>query len=500
MIGLPRRGPPWWRVRIVNLLLLFIVLAPTYLFAVYAYHVYNAAHATAKYEVPEGVAGVVKVMENKGITFKGEQSMNVLVLGIDYNWTDATHLPYSKEARSDTMFVLHLERDGSRIGMLTIMRDLYIDLPDHHGRDKINDAYALGGVPLARKTIQQFLGVKIDHYVVLRIMGARKLVDALGGLDIDVEKTMNYDDNWGDLHVHLKKGWHHLNGAQAIGYARFRHDEESDFGRTRRQQQVVDALIKKLKQPQNYANPARLQALASLFHQYVETDLNVPQMLDLAWVYQNFDRKNFAKGLVAGTDGFVGDMSVLYPPDRASIRKLVRTVLGSPGQGLDPADVTVEVLNGSHVQGAATALGNKLQDAGYNVVRIADYSGSPPAASVVLVHPAEVSTEVPAGESPAPSGSPSALPSALPSPTPDPRAALQAAAAHLVPGVPVADASQDPDAALQGTAPGTMVTVVLGADWQPDGRVGTPQPPPVPRSTVTVLPPALEGPSPLPGQ
>ncbi|HEY4001445.1 MAG TPA: LCP family protein, partial [Candidatus Xenobia bacterium] len=338
-------------------------------------------------------------------------------------------------------------------------RDMYIVYPNGT-HDKINGAYSDGGVPLARKTIEQFLGIHIDHYVVLKIQGTARLIDALGGLKINVEKDMSYDDNWGYLHVHLKKGWQHLNGMQAVGYARFRHDAESDFGRIRRQQQIVDTLIQQLKKPENF-NLQKLQELAGLFRKYVSTDLNVPQMVDLAWVYQSFDRRNMIAGYIPGDDGWVGDMSVLTPPDKGTIRKMVRRVLVGTGEW-QVADVTTEVLNGSNVPMAATALGKTLTNQGDSVVRAVDWQGAHPPNSIILLH----------------SSNPK----------------LEKVARQLVPGLPVVHDADYPLGGDQGTAKSTLVSIILGDDWgglqsATPSLAPTPCSSGQPNATVTVLPP-----------
>ena len=197
---------------------------------------------------------VLKAEETGERVFGNTDRLNVLLLGIDYNHDDKGII-YTKGARSDTMMVVSLSRDAKFLNVVSIPRDTRVYIGEGYGYEKINSAYSYGGVEQAKKTASEFLGVPIQHHVVVKVSGAKDLIDALGGLAIDVEKDMDWDDNWGNLHIHLKKGPQLLNGEQAVGYARFRMDEEGDRGRIRRQQQVIRVLGNKVEGTRNDLAP-----------------------------------------------------------------------------------------------------------------------------------------------------------------------------------------------------------------------------------------------------
>lgn len=373
------------------------------------------------------------------VIFKDAASANILVLGLDLNWTDDTNLPSSKDARSDTMFVLHVTRSGKQLGMLSIPRDLYVDLPGDRGADKINDAYSLGGPNLARQAVMHLLHVPIDHTVVIRIAGAKKLVEALGGVDLKVEKDMDYDDNWGHLHVHLKKGWQHLDAENAVGYARFRHDWEGDRGRMRRQQQFINAVMAELKKPQTMA-PETLSKLADIFKQTVDTDMTVAEMVDLARVYRSFDRRRMKTGHIDGEDSYVGQMSVILPPPAEAISTAVRSVLLGEHL-LRPSDVYLQVVDAGGNQQVARQLGDRLEKSrGCHIMRIQDlpHPQQPmPSCVVVLTRNPDLLDMVP----------------------------------RLIPNVPVKMADEVPYPV--DTDSGADLVVVMGKDWQQASRGGT---------------------------
>jgi LCP family protein required for cell wall assembly len=300
------------------------------------------------------------------LAFGDKDRMNILLLGIDYNYDDKGIL-YTKNARSDTMMVISINKNGDFLNMVSIPRDTQVLINDKVGFDKINDAYAVGGPQQAMRTVTRFLGTEIDHYVVIKVYGARKIFDALGGLKIDVEKDMDYDDNWGHLHVHLKKGFQRLNADQAVGYARFRHDAESDRGRMRRQQQVIQTLVAQLKNP---TIVARLPALAKAISQTLETDINLPQIYDLAMLYKGFNRKNIHSAQIAGGDAMINGVSMLIP-FQAENEKTVRLLLKDETD-LSLHEIRLEVLNGTHTAGTARKTADDLGGTGFNVTRVAD--------------------------------------------------------------------------------------------------------------------------------
>lgn len=183
-----------------------------------------------------------------------------LFLGVDSN---GKHTDTFRGTRSDTIILANFDPKTKKLNMISIPRDSKVYIADGHGIRKINSAFALGGPSLAIKTIEDTLGVKIDYYLAIDYAGVKKLVDALGGVEVDVEKNMRYTDRTGNLHVDLTEGYHTLNGDQAEEYIRFRHDKMGDIGRISRQQNFVMALIKKLESPSTVPKIPELIKIAS---------------------------------------------------------------------------------------------------------------------------------------------------------------------------------------------------------------------------------------------
>ncbi len=294
--------------------------------------------------------------------FAGKDRLYILGLGNAANHTNRG-IMYTKNARSDTIFVLSLDLKRQRVGMLSIPRDTRVELAYGRGTDKINAAHAYGGVPLAKATVEQFLGIEIDHYVVIKMHATRNLIDAMGGVTIDVEKDMDYDDNWGNLHIHLKQGRQHLNGEQAVGYIRFRHDHEADWGRMRRQQQLVKVVAEQLMAPTALL---KLDKLVDTAMENIDTDLSRAQLLALAHLFKQTPPERIHTGSITGYD-YRGSNGAWYlDPSESKKEALVGWLLRGEEwyrNGL----VSIRVHNASGVDGAASVVREILRDLGYQV-------------------------------------------------------------------------------------------------------------------------------------
>jgi LCP family protein required for cell wall assembly len=263
------------------------------------------------------------------------------------------------------MLAVDIDLASHQVGIISIPRDLWVHIPKS-GYGKINEAIADAGPLRSVKTVVDNLDFPpFDNYVVLRIDATKNLVNAIGGLDVNVEKDMDYDDNWGHLHIHLKKGMQHLNGEQTVGYIRFRHDPEGDLGRMRRQRQVISDLVKRMKDP---AIVGKLPSLIGLVQENVRTDLTYDKLFYLALALRDETPAMVHTVQLPVLEGFTDGQSVLFY-DAATGRPVVKKymVVGF-GNEFDPSTVHVVVHNGSGQPGAASAMADYLRQRGFNVV------------------------------------------------------------------------------------------------------------------------------------
>lgn len=305
----------------------------------------------------------------------------VLVLGIDYNY-DSKDQPYSKGARSDTIMVAGLDFPTRATKLISVLRDTLVTLD--HREAKVNEAYALGGVKMADHVIGDFLGLPphpdgtyFDRYVVINTNGLKEFVDAVGGVDVPVTETMNYEDHWGHLSIHFHPGLYHMNGEQAQGYIRFREDACGDPCRTKRQQQVIRILLAKLKS-QKFNDLLHIGQLMGVINRNVMTNLKFDEEKSLAWSFKDANLADLGHmdtiGYVDTKQTSTGEAVV---PDTAQKTHLVSELLGpyanavrppaSAISTIKPSSVHLVVENGGGISGLAGTAADKLKKLGYVV-------------------------------------------------------------------------------------------------------------------------------------
>lgn len=248
----------------------------------------------------------------------------VLLMGVDRREGDF--------GRSDTLMLAAIDEDNGRATLLSIPRDTRARVGDY-GYDKINHAYAYGGHDLTLSAVGALLDVPLTHYILVDTSAFARIVDAVGGVDIDVEKRMHYEDPWDDnggLVIDLYPGEQHMDGAHAIQYVRYR-DGEGDIGRIARQQKFMRAFFAQLISPQVLP---RLSAVMDELAGAVETDLSVRQLVTLVKRFQDVGADGLTMQTVIGTPAYLGDVSY-WMPDIAKTRAAL-----FEGMGLDyPADL-----------------------------------------------------------------------------------------------------------------------------------------------------------------
>jgi LCP family protein required for cell wall assembly len=215
------------------------------------------------------------------------QPVTVLLLGVDRR-PDETG-----PSRSDAIVVLRIDPARQRVAMLSLPRDLIVDIPGY-GYARINAASVYGelypelggGVELERQTVSNLLGTPIDYVVLVDFNGFIGAIDALGGIDVDVEKEL-YDPeyptmDYGYMEAYFPPGPMHMDGATALIYSRVRH-MDTIWDRARRQQQVLIAVVQRVRQRNPIESIQSVAALTTALRDYVQTDMPIDRIVDLAW-------------------------------------------------------------------------------------------------------------------------------------------------------------------------------------------------------------------------
>ncbi|WP_052091785.1 LCP family protein [Paenibacillus sp. FSL H7-0357] len=208
--------------------------------------------------------------------WEGTEPVNILLMGVDARGVKKGEVP-----RSDTMLVASLDPVKKKFYVFSILRDTYVSIPEH-GKERINTAIT-HGPNTAMQTVSDLLGIPIQYYVYTDFQGFIKLVDAVGGVDYEVEKDMVYKTkaDGPEFDIDLKKGFQHLDGNMALQYVRFRHDATSDFTRTERQRGFLKAVSDKVI---STTSILKLPNILSEVIPYIDTNMDMGDMWKLATV------------------------------------------------------------------------------------------------------------------------------------------------------------------------------------------------------------------------
>jgi LCP family protein required for cell wall assembly len=281
-----------------------------------------------------------------------EEPVTVLVLGRD------TRDAESDRGRADTIMLLHLDPENARGSLLSIPRDTLVEIPGY-GEDKINAAYAYGGEELMIKTIQEFIGAEINHYVTVDFQGFVELIDAMGGVDITIDRPL-VDPNSG---ANLSPGQHHLTGEQALSYTRSRATELGDIGRIQRQQNLFRELA---------AQKLNVKYLSSVPHYFnilidnTRTDLDVLTILRYSKAALSFGAESFETGIIPTHSDWIESNTIsVQIPDRDEARAMwERIVAGEPASRYGAEYREVDAISESMAEDSSYTYRIKVKNTG----------------------------------------------------------------------------------------------------------------------------------------
>ena len=285
---------------------------------------------------------------------------NVLLLGVDSNGDSAD---IWEGTRSDTIMVVNIDPKTHSINAISIPRDSKVYLPDNKGVQKINAAHALGVINLVKKTLKETFGIKIDKYIVVHDEAVEKVVDALGGIPIYVEKPMHYHDYAGHLHIDLNKGETVLNGNQAVGYLRYRKDGLGDIGRTQRQQWFMRSLFEKLHSPQVIT---KIPEVLNVCNTYIKTDMSFYELSQYAAFARSVDENKIEIATLPGAPNQKGYISY-WILDPKKTQEVINRMIYRDKPALDGTKFKAGIMYSPRKEEEAQALKDKFNELGYEV-------------------------------------------------------------------------------------------------------------------------------------
>ncbi|KAF1297260.1 transcriptional regulator [Enterococcus sp. JM4C] len=233
---------------------------------------YNDAKKVAD-DAYEPIEREIPSLRTEALDYSNAEPFSVLLLGID---TDAVRGSQT-EGRSDSIMVATVNPQKKQTTLVSIPRDTYTELVGNGTSDKLNHAYAYGGVSMAMASVENLLDIPIDHYALVNMDGMTDLIDEVGGIDIDNHLAFDYEG------ASFPLGNIHLNGWEAVKYSRMRYDDpEGDYGRQRRQRIVLEALFHDLASIDSISN---YKGLLDVLGNNAKTDLSWDTLMTLLKKY-----------------------------------------------------------------------------------------------------------------------------------------------------------------------------------------------------------------------
>jgi polyisoprenyl-teichoic acid--peptidoglycan teichoic acid transferase len=235
----------------------------------YAYSIYHSLNKAVD-TMHDPIERDKSSKREKEVEFKGKEPFSVLLLGVDERRND--------KGRSDSMIVLTVNPEVKSVKMISIPRDTLTDIIGHGTRDKINHAYAFGGVEMAMDTTENLLDIPIDYYVQINMEGFADIVNAVGG--VTVQNDINFSYGGHDF----SKGELTLSGKEALAFTRMRYeDPRGDFGRQLRQREIIQGVI---NEGARVSSLGKFDDIFDALGNNVKTNLTFDEMVDIQKHYK----------------------------------------------------------------------------------------------------------------------------------------------------------------------------------------------------------------------
>lgn len=299
--------------------------------------------------------------------------VNVLMLGLDIG--DVNQKENSSIKRTDTIMFFSYDIENGKASMLSIPRDTLIKI--NNNNQKINAAYAIGGDKAIRKAVEDILKIPVDYIVKVDYEGFREIIDAIGGVDMTIDRNMYYDDNEQDLHINFKKGENvHLDGKKAEEFFRWRKNNDGtglaggDLDRIENQHKFINKIVDKCTSP---AIIPRIGKVLEILPKHIETDMAPKTIVALGNKYLFGGNKNITMYTLKGTPKTIDSLSYLIYDEKSN--KEVLAILDGKKEAssvelFSKESLKIKILNGTRIEGLAAECEDYLEKKGYKNIKI----------------------------------------------------------------------------------------------------------------------------------
>lgn len=322
-----------------------------------------------------GVYALMKVESKSmpsGASVSFNQPVNILLLGMDIG--DPKQVNNQSIKRTDTIIVANYNPQTKSIRIVSIPRDTLININDRNV--KINSAYAIGGYPKIKSEVENLLNININYIVKVDYNAFREIIDAIGGIEMKIDRNMIYDDEGQNLHINFKAGETvTLDGKKAEEFFRWRKNNDGsglangDLDRIENQQKFISKVIEKCTSPFVIF---RASKIITALGDNVETNLSPTDILGYGFKFIGIKKENVTMATVSGTPKTINGESFLIV-DKNENKDILSSLTSSSvsnksAEGAAKDDIRIKVLNATKINGLAAKVAKELSDAGYTKV------------------------------------------------------------------------------------------------------------------------------------
>ncbi len=284
--------------------------------------------------------------------------LNILLVGYDSY--------INGPPRADTIILASIDLRTKEIGLLSIPRDTRVNIPGH-GMNRINASHAFGGVELTASTLEDYLDVPIEYYVETDFHGFAGIIDAIGGVEINIKEPLQYVDKAGGVYIDLPAGNQHLDGEDALQYVRYRESVKGDIGRVERQQKFMKAMMKRIM------NPDIVIKLPSIYNETqkaINTNIPVQDITPFVRLIKDINLNMIETVMLPGEPKYINGASYWIAEDN-ELKIVVNNLIRSK-EYIRNGQYKLSILNGNGVSGQASSISDEMEKYGFNVISIAN--------------------------------------------------------------------------------------------------------------------------------
>jgi len=284
--------------------------------------------------------------------------LNILLVGYDSS--------INGPPRADTIIVASIDLKTKEIGLLSIPRDTRINIPGY-GMNRINASHAFGGVELTASTLEDYLDVPIEYYVETDFYGFAGIIDAIGGVQINIKKPLQYVDKAGGLYIDLPAGNQHLDGEEALQYVRYRESIKGDIGRVERQQKFMKAMMKRM------INPDIIIKLPSIYNETqkaINSNIPLQDITPFIRLLKDINLNMIETVMLPGEPKYINGASY-WIADNKELKIVVNNLIRSK-EYIRNGQYRLSILNGNGIAGQASSISDEMEKYGFEVISIAN--------------------------------------------------------------------------------------------------------------------------------